>query len=88
MRWKRTGETRGARPPWWYNVIVLAKDMGVPPWDLIEKPAFWAGAAQGVLEYQQEEDRTKPDAAQRRDANQTETWTEGLRADNASAFFL
>ena len=61
MRWKRTGRTRGARPPWWFNVIVLAKEMGVPPWDLIEKSAFWAGAAQGVLEYQQEKDRTIPE---------------------------
>ena len=31
----------GRNPPDWYPLLRAAKYLGVPPWDLLDRPAFW-----------------------------------------------
>ena len=36
----------------------MARWMGVAPWDLLDKPYFWYGAAKGTMDILNEEDQT------------------------------
>ncbi len=40
--------------PEWYRTIVAARWLGVPPWDLIERPAAWQEWAIAAADAQSE----------------------------------
>jgi hypothetical protein len=53
--------------PQWYRLLTAAKYLGVPPWDLAEKPVWWMNIALGAKRAEE----SAKQAHQRREANRS-----------------